>query len=62
MAYGEIDSMSKDIMNMKIGNIPPNSEVTIDIELLQVMSVELNTFYKLKILSTLTPRYVNSEC
>lgn len=30
-AYGEIDEDSYDIMNLKVGNIPPKTKVTIEI-------------------------------
>lgn len=55
---GTINSLSKDILNLEIGNIPPQTEFTITIFMLQEMQISLNTFYKLQIPSTISPRYM----
>ena len=48
-------------MNLMIGNIPPQTTATIEIELIQELEVEMNTLYKLRIPSTITPRYINDH-
>lgn len=59
-ALGTLDSDSKDILNLEIGNIPPKTEFTVSISLLQEMSISMNTFYKLQVPSTISPRFINS--
>lgn len=61
MAYGEIDDSSKDIINIKIGNLSKKAVVEIRIEYLQELEVEMNVFWKLQVYSTITPRYVNDS-
>lgn len=61
VAYGEIDADSFDIMNLKVGNIPPKSIVTIEIEFIQELEVVMNTLYKLRIPSVISPRYINDK-
>lgn len=56
---GTIDEDSRDILNLEIGNIPPETEFTVTISLLQEMRVSLNTFYKIQVPSTISPRYMN---
>jgi hypothetical protein len=56
---GTIDPNSKDILNLEIGNIPPKSEFTVTISFLQEMNISLNTFYKIQVPSTISPRYMN---
>lgn len=56
---GTLDEDSRDILNLEIGNIPPATEFTITISLLQEMSISLNTFYKIQVPSTISPRYMN---
>ena len=56
---GTVDPDSKDILNFEIGNIPPQSDFTVTISMLQEMKISLNTFYKLYIPSTISPRYMN---
>lgn len=47
-------------MNLEIGNIPPHTDFTINISFMQEMSISLNTFYKIQIPSTISPRYTDS--
>ena len=54
---GSIDPMSKDVMNLEIGNIPPKSDFTVSISFMQEMKMSLNTFYKVQVPSTISPRY-----
>jgi len=61
VAYAAIDEQSKDIMNMKIGNVPGGANVRITIEFLQMLDVSLNTFWQLMIPSTISPRYMNDK-
>lgn len=56
---GTIDPDSKDILNLEIGNIPPKTEFTVTISLLQEMKISQNTFYRIQIPSTISPRYMN---
>ena len=56
---GTIDPLSKDIMNLEIGNIPPKSEFTVCISFMQEMRMSLNTFYKVQVPSTISPRYTS---
>ena len=56
---GTIDPLSKDIMNLEIGNIPPKSEFTVSISFMQEMRMSLNTFYKVQVPSTISPRYTS---
>jgi len=44
-------------MKVKIGNIPPHSEIEITYSYLQELEVSLNKFWRYTIPSTLTPRY-----
>jgi Ca-activated chloride channel family protein len=56
---GTIDPNSKDILNFQIGNIPPRTELTVTVSMLQELQISLNTFYRLLIPSTISPRYIN---
>lgn len=46
-------------MRLKVGNVPPNERVKIEIVYLQELSLSNNTFYQLKILASASPRYLN---
>lgn len=59
VAYGEIDAKSRDIMNLKIGNVPPKSTVRLTISFMQTLDVSLNVFWRLCIQSFIWPRYIN---
>lgn len=50
---------SKDIMQIKIGNVPARSKVTVLIEFMQPLEVSMNTFWRLSIQSHVWPRYLN---
>jgi hypothetical protein len=43
---------------LQIGNIPPKTQFTVTISMLQEMQIALNTFYRLQIPSTISPRYM----
>jgi hypothetical protein len=58
-AYGEIRPESKDIMSLKIGNVPPDQTVRIEIAYLQELTLACNTFYQLHMTGTISPRYMN---
>lgn len=45
---------------MNIGNIPPETKVVITISFVQEMTLSVNTFYRIQIPSTISPRYMNS--
>jgi hypothetical protein len=57
---GNIDPNSRDILNFQIGNIPPRTELTVTVSMLQELQVSLNTFYRLLVPSTISPRYINA--
>ena len=48
-------------MNLEIGNIGPETEVKISISYLQELTVEQNTFYQLRLPSTISPRFMNGR-
>lgn len=54
-----VDADSKDILNMSIGNIPPKTEFKVTIAFLREMAIGMNTFYKLVVPSTISPRFIN---
>lgn len=45
---------------MNIGNIPPETRLTISISFVQEMTLSVSTFYRIQIPSTISPRYMNS--
>ena len=47
-------------MNLEIGNIPPNTEFTLYISFIQEMHLSMNTFYRIQIPSTISPRYASN--
>ena len=57
---GSIDPLSKDVMNLEIGNIPPHTEFTLYISFIQEMHLSMNTFYRIQIPSTISPRYASN--
>jgi len=50
-----------DLLETKIGNIPPNKKITISFSYLQLLDSTVNKKYRLCIPFTLTPRYIPSE-
>ena len=44
---GTIDSSTKDVMNLEIGNIPSHTEFTVFVSFMQEMTLSLNTFFKI---------------
>ncbi len=58
-AYGELNADSKDILNLKVGNVPPKETVRIEIVYLQELTLACNTFYQLHMVGTISPRYMN---
>lgn len=54
-----LDQNSKDIIRMEIGNIPPQTAVTVTVSFVQEMTLSVSTFYRIQILSTISPRYAN---
>jgi hypothetical protein len=59
VAFGELNERSRDIMSLKIGNVPPKGSVRIAIEFMQTLEVSLNTFWRLNVQSHVWPRYIN---
>ncbi len=58
-AIGTIDENSKDILNLKVGNIGPREEVRIELVLMQELTLANNIFYQLRLFGTISPRYLN---
>lgn len=46
-------------MRLRIGNVAPLGEVKVEISYMQELTITYNTFYKLQILGTISPRYMN---
>lgn len=44
-------------MVLKVGNVPPDQIVRIEIAYLQELTLSCNTFYQLHMAGTITPRY-----
>jgi hypothetical protein len=59
MGYAEIKEKTPDIMQVKLGNLPAKSSVTIKLSYLQKLEISQNKFWKLQLLGTLTPRFMN---
>jgi hypothetical protein len=59
VAYGEINAKSRDIMCLKIGNVPPKTTVKLTISFMQTLEVSLNMFWHLCIQAFIWPRYIN---
>ena len=57
-AFGEVSTQSKDIFVLRVGNIPPREEVTVEISYLQELSLSCNTFYQLQLIGKVSPRYL----
>lgn len=53
-----VDADSKDILNMSIGNIPPKTQFKVTIAFLREMAIGMNSFYRLVVPSTISPRYL----
>ena len=58
-AYGELNEDSKDILTLKIGNVPLKEAVAVEISYLQELSLAVNSFYQIKFAGTISPRYMN---
>lgn len=59
MALGELNDRSRDIMCLRIGNVPPKCKVRITMQFMQSLEVTLNTFWRLSVQSHVWPRYLN---
>lgn len=46
-------------MKLRIGNVDPKTEVQVEISYLQELALSYNTFYRLQIFGTISPRYLN---
>jgi len=57
VAYSEINKEVQDVIKVNIGNVPPNTPITIKFGYLQELDICLNKFWKLLIPATLSPRY-----
>jgi len=42
-----------------VGNVPPKESVKIEIVYLQELTLSCNMFYKLHMIGTISPRYMN---
>ena len=59
VALSEITEENKDVMKLSIGNINPQSMLTIRFVWLEELEISMNKFWRFAILSTLTPRYTS---
>ena len=58
-AIATINEQSKDIINLKIGNVPGETTVEIEVEYTQELEASLSSFWRFTAYSTVTPRYIN---
>ena len=56
-AYSEINEETGDIMKVSVGNIPPQTEISIVYSYIQKLEVSLSKFWCFRLFSTITPRY-----
>lgn len=47
------------MLTLKIGNIGPKQQVTIEIQYLHELSLSFNIFYELKVPVSVAPRFLN---
>lgn len=57
VAYSQIVDIAPDVIKIDIGNIDPNSYITIRYTYSEELLVSMNKFWKFTIPSTITPRY-----
>ena len=57
VAYSEINEETGDIMKVLIGNIPPQSLISVTYSYIEKLTVSLNKFWCFRLFSTITPRY-----
>jgi len=62
VAYSEIIEDAPDVMKVKLGNIPPQADITIVIAYVEKIGVAFNKFWSFKLYSTITPRYTGYGC
>ena len=48
-------------MKIEIGNIRPEQKIKIKFVYIEELETAMNTFWKYKLLSTITPRYSNNN-
>jgi len=56
-AYSEINEETGDIMKVMIGNIPPNTPITITYSYIQKLEIAAKKILCFRLFSTITPRY-----
>jgi len=56
-AYSEINEETGDIMKVSVGNIPPQTEISIVYSYIQKLETSLSKFWCFRLFSTITPRY-----
>ena len=61
MGYAEIKEKQKDVMEIKLGNLPAKSSVTIKLSYLQKLDISQNKFWKFTLLGEHNPRFPNSS-
>ena len=61
VAYSEISEDAKDIMKIKVGNLPAGKSVKIRFTYLQTLNVCMNKFWRFVLPSTITPRYHSDD-
>lgn len=60
-AYSEINEDTGDVMKVLLGNILPNTSISITYSYIQKLEVSLGRFWCFRLFSTLTPRYNGSN-
>lgn len=61
VAYAEISEKSYSVMCMKIGNIPPNSEIEIIFSYIDRLEISLNKFWRFTVSSCIVPRSLRTR-
>jgi len=56
-AYSEINEETGDIMKVSVGNIPPQTEISIVYSYIQKLETSMSKFWCFRLFSTITPRY-----
>ena len=58
-ALSSLNQQSRDILLFEIGNIPPLTQFTVLISFVQELQISQNTFYRVLVPSTISPRFVH---
>ena len=58
-AIGQMREDEPDVMELRVGNIPPGATLMLTIEYLMELGVSQNKFWKIILQSKIWPRYLN---